>query len=76
VFYVTRDFSHFTQSECSGDKCRGMDILIGMQQCAADPGSNGTVCTPIAAVYQSRVYCLLEPSLEEFDFDNPFRPFE
>ncbi|MFF2321969.1 hypothetical protein ACFVTJ_13025 [Agrobacterium sp. NPDC058088] len=76
LFYVTKDFSHFTKSECSGDKCRGMDILIGEQQCAADPGSNKTACTPIAAVYQSRVYCLLEPSLEDFDAENRFRPFQ
>ncbi|MEO9339909.1 hypothetical protein ABFT80_21000 [Mesorhizobium sp. SB112] len=76
VFYVTRDFSHFTQAECAGDKCRGRDIVFGAQQCAVDLGSNGTACTPIAAVYQSRAYCLLEPSLEEFHADNPFHPFE
>jgi hypothetical protein len=76
VFYVTRDFSHITQAECPADKCRGRDILIGEQRCATDPGSNGTACIPIAAVYQSRAYCLLEPSLEEFHADNPFRPFE
>jgi hypothetical protein len=73
VFYVTHDFSRFSSSECPGEKCSGRDIFAGMQQCAR---ATGLLCHPIAAVYQSQMYCLLQPSLEEFDYYNPFRPYE
>lgn len=76
LFYVTGGFTQFTKAECAGDKCRGMDILTGLQQCAFGAQSGADACHPIAAVYQSRMYCLLEPSLEEFDYDNPFVPFQ
>lgn len=76
LFFVTNDFSRFTHSECAGEKCRGMDVLLGEQKCGLDPESKGARCTPMAAVYKGRMYCLLEPSLEEFEFDNPFRPYE
>lgn len=75
LFFVSRDFTHFTQKECAADQCRGLEILTGIQQCAAESESGGEACLPIAAVHQSRAYCLLEPSLDEFDADDPFHPF-
>lgn len=76
LFYVTKAYTQFTKAECAGDKCEAMDILTGLQQCSYGAQSEADTCYPIAAVYQSRMYCLLEPSLEEFDASNPFRPFE
>jgi hypothetical protein len=76
LFYVTGADTQLTRAECAGDKCDAMDVVTGLQQCSYGAQSAADVCYPIAAVYNSKLYCLLEPSHEGADADKPFRPYE
>ncbi|MEO9339908.1 hypothetical protein ABFT80_20995 [Mesorhizobium sp. SB112] len=76
LFYVTGAYTQFTRAECEGDTCNAMDFLIGLQQCSAGAMSAADTCYPIVAIYNSKMYCLLEPSHEGTDADQPFRPYE
>ncbi|MGO4447619.1 hypothetical protein AB4Y96_01735 [Phyllobacterium sp. TAF24] len=73
VFYVASDFSTFSQSYCDTEKCRGLDILEGLQKCSS---SNNKACYPIAVIFKSNLYCLLEPALKYNSGDKPFEPFK
>ncbi len=73
LFFVTSDFENFSQTHCEGEKCRGTDILKGLNECSLE---NNKRCYPIAAIYKQKLYCLLEPSFNEYHDYKPFNPFD
>ncbi|MFF2321970.1 hypothetical protein ACFVTJ_13030 [Agrobacterium sp. NPDC058088] len=76
LFYVTGAYTQFTKAECAGDKCDAMDVFNGLQQCSSGAQASADTCYPIAAVYNSKLYCLLEPSREGTNSSEPFHPYE
>jgi len=73
LFYVTSNAAGFSQAYCKDEKCRGTDILNGLNKCST---LNNTGCYPVAAIYNKKLYCLLEPAVSEYHGDKPFDPFE
>src|SRR5690606_24394395 len=73
LFYATSDGSAFSQAYCQQGKCTGTDILNGLNKCSV---MNNVGCYPVAAIYDQKLYCLLEPAVNEYQGDKPFDPFE
>lgn len=73
LFYTTTDGSGISQAYCQQGKCRGTDILNGLNKCSV---LNNIGCYPVAAIYNKKLYCLLEPAVNEYHGDKPFDPFE
>jgi len=73
LFYVISGIAGFSQAYCTEAKCKGTDILNGLTKCSAN---NNAGCYPVAAIYNKKLYCLLEPAVNEYHGDKPFDPFE
>ena len=73
LFYVTSNASGFSQAYCKEDKCRGTDVLNGLNKCSV---LNNIGCYPVAAIYNKKLYCLLEPAMNQYHGYEPFNPFE
>jgi len=79
IFYATNKYENITSSYCQADKCNGMDILKGLQDCSHNGRNASDACFPLAIVYKGNLYCLLQPSLEnytnkkEFSTLDPFK---
>jgi len=73
LFFATSDGAGFSQAYCAEGKCKGTDILNGLQKCSAN---NNIGCYPVAAIYNKKLYCLLGPAVSEYHDDQPFNPFE
>ena len=64
VFY-SKGYNRLAQHTCSGDKCNVPDIGKGFSACSAGGMSAADVCYPLAAVHQSKLYCLLAPAAKK-----------
>ena len=73
LFYVISGIAGFSQAYCPEGKCTGTDILNGLNKCSVN---NNIGCYPVAAIYNEKLYCLLEPAVNEYHGDKPFDPFE
>lgn len=73
LFYVTSNASGFSQAYCKEDKCRGTDVLNGLNKCSV---LNNIGCYPVAAIYNKKLYSLLEPAISQYHGYEPFNPFE
>jgi hypothetical protein len=75
LFYTTGSFSRISTSGCEGEKCSGMDIMLGLQACTAEAANSPEICYPLAAIYKGKLYCLLAPALDNYDEQRPFSEF-
>jgi hypothetical protein len=74
IFY-SKGYDRLTQHYCENEKCKGTDILEGLQICSARAMSAADVCYPLAVVYKQKLYCLLYPGQTDFDPSKPFKPY-
>lgn len=77
IFYAQGDFQRLFTSICTDDKCKGSDILRGLQNCSSSVAgsSQQNLCYPLAVVYSGRVYCLLAPALDNYTGKKDYKPF-
>lgn len=70
-FVDSEQYATITSRECSGEFCRGRDVLYGEMECAQQ---TGVQCLPLAAIKDGTIYCTLKPTYEYGQ--PPLRPFE
>lgn|SRR5690606_25127401 len=73
IYYITSDFASFSHAYCEDTKCTGLDILNGLNYCSMYSNKG---CYPLAAIYNGKLYCLLDPSPKYYHSSGPFNPFE
>lgn len=72
-FFVDGEtYSKVTARECAGELCRGRDLVEGEIECARE---TGVLCTPLAAIKDGTLYCVLKPAFEHTIGQPPFQPF-
>lgn len=79
IFYATNNYHSITSSLCEKNKCSGLDILKGLQNCSANGREKADACYPLAVVYNDKLYCILQPSLDNYTGKKPvsmLNPFE
>ncbi len=69
-FVDPESFTRVTARECDEELCTGHDFVQGLIECSR--GVNH-VCSPLAAIKDGTLYCVLKP---EFEYAQPqFQPF-
>ncbi|MBB4130155.1 hypothetical protein [Xanthomonas sp. 3075] len=76
LFFADDGLQRLSRSYCESHTCTGMDVIKGLQHCsAAGKEKPGTLCRPLAAIYEGNVYCLLAPGLDTYSNEKPFVNF-
>tara|TARA_B100000378_G_C18045824_1_gene411950 strand:+ start:1269 stop:1796 length:528 start_codon:yes stop_codon:yes gene_type:complete len=75
IFYI-RSLGQIAEFRCPKERCTGTDIsYTGMLDCQRIVDNKQLTCLPLAAVYNGKLYCLLQPSLKPGEPYREYVPF-
>lgn len=74
VIFYTKAAREIVRHECAGEKCTGTEMQLGWKACSEGAKTSDEICLPLAVVYDSKLYCLLQPN-PPFDPNKRFVPY-